>query len=175
MCDSSSMKKRGWPPLERISTFEYMNLEGSEAAPGFPGLVMAMCDLRVWVVLYVCVWVSQSLIYFSFSRATTCRVNLLVWKEMERTVCMDAAFHSLTSSCFPFIYGLIICCSRRPGSSFGNAVLYVKLQLLLLMFQQHSDSIWSAEICTPLSSQWHILYIIGNNNVSWETSTAWKQ
>lgn len=57
MRDTSSMKQRGWPPLERISTFEVMNLDGSEATPGFPGfyvfksilVCVCVCAFSEWV------------------------------------------------------------------------------------------------------------------------------
>lgn len=109
------------------------------AARAFPGF----CNGSDWVLSYerMCVRslrVSQTSIYFSFFRATTCRVDLLVWKAMGGIVCSDAVYHSLTSLLFPFIHALIICCS--PGSSSGNSMLHVRLQLRLLMFQQHSLS-----------------------------------
>lgn len=138
MRDTSSMKQRGWPPLERISTFEVMNLDGSEATPGFPGFYVFKSIL---VCVYVCILrMSQSLICFGFSRSTTCRVNLLVWKEMGILVCWDAMYHSLSSLYFPFLYSLITL--LQPWFT----VLYVRLKLLLLMFNQRSHSTCSATI-----------------------------
>lgn len=89
-------EKRRWPPLERISTFEYMNLEGSKAAPGFPGFVF----------LYVCIRVrpirmSQSILVFP--GPPPAELIYFVWNEMGRIVCLDTMYHSLTSLYFPSI------------------------------------------------------------------------
>ncbi len=41
MCDTSSMKKEADLRWKEFPHFEYMNLDGSEATPAFPGFVMA--------------------------------------------------------------------------------------------------------------------------------------
>lgn len=73
----------------------------------FPRLCNGYVCLRWCVFLYVCICVctlrvSQSHVYLSFSRSTTCRVDLFVWREMGKIVCLDAVYHSLTSFYFPF-------------------------------------------------------------------------
>lgn len=145
-------EKRRWPPLERISTFEYMNLDGSKAAPGFPGFVMHMC-----VLFYVCICVrtlkmSQSTIYFSFSRATTCRVDLLVWKEMWRIVSLDAVYHSLTSFYFPFMYWFVAADTLAHPL---ETMLYVKLASFVNVSAALRQHMVCWNLHSPIIIKWH--------------------
>lgn len=81
----------------------------SAAAPGFPGFATVCVILckHAWGCVCVCVCIvwewAPLLFYFSFCEATTCRADLLVWKEMERIVWLVTVSHGLTSFCFPLL------------------------------------------------------------------------
>lgn len=92
-------------------------LHVSEASSGFPGFakVSVISCRHACVCLCVCIlweWVAH-LFYFSFfCSATTCWVDLLVWKEMGGIVWLVTVYHRLTSFCFPLLCSQIIRLSR---------------------------------------------------------------